>query len=253
MDDINDILGWPVEPDPLAPAIPTIEVAREWPYFDEDVDRDSPAVILDELESLWFKTSSATPIDDPQFHAPNATFRCEVDGVLSEVDVNPGSGAVAIANLDHLAECWRLELHRDAIRSLPTTPSAAVVSKLLEDRIGQHNAWNILRFQSDNERAIAAVEQVRQRIVDEVGGTIETFLASLGVAIESPPVANPKKPTASVTDRDRWTFAKPYRDKTRPIPWEKIAEFYRKETGDNCGGEVMRQSWCRVNKADKQA
>lgn len=188
MTDLEEILGWPLPPDPLAPIIPTVEVIREWPYFrdPEDVDREAIESVVDELRSLWERTSNLkTTIDDATFHAPNAAFWYELNGERCDMGLCHGNGQVAIANLRFLGDCWNTELHRPALKKLSINPSPAIIWGLIEDRIDTSGAWSILRNSMHHLKAIASLEKSRQRIVAEVGPMIEVFLKSLELASET--------------------------------------------------------------------
>lgn len=67
----------------------------------------------------------------------------------------------------------------------------------------------------------------------------------LAQVLENPPH---EAPSASATDRARWEFARPLREKTPPVKWRIIAELYQRETGEPVDEESMRQSCYRAKK-----
>ena len=194
---------------PPLPIIPQIVVRREWPYFNEDEDTEAIGSVVSSLVTRWSLTRELEDdISDEKFFGETSEYRIEGRGEPIH-RFKACDGTAAVANYCHLKTCWRDLLAKACWKGVKCHPPVKVLAALVDESLGspEWDAFNLLRFQRSDIRAVKVIEEHRREAVAIIAPTIWLFLASLTAAtLRTPPKERDDTPTAFHLDTARKVF-----------------------------------------------
>lgn len=122
-------------------------------------------------------------------------------------------------------------------------PNAQRILAICHDEFGETGGNSLLRLRNRLSVRLKCEP-------DDVGAmALDTFLNEWTDSANRASTPKTLAKSASPADRERWEFAQPYRQKSRPVTWKRIAELWHQQSGEPCDEAAMKQACHRAKQA----